>query len=108
MEIAWAAFLDELGEPYIPDWHDVGFIASTSHRKSQQSPEGSLDEHWHVLFFSLPITLPNDVAGRVWVDKQTGHCNVWINEDYEPNGIISASRKQAEDCMKSDIHTTPK
>lgn len=28
VEIAWAALLDEVGEPFVPNWHDCGLLAT--------------------------------------------------------------------------------
>jgi hypothetical protein len=85
MEIAWTAFLDELGEPPTPTWHGAPFCAGPCIQKGHEASDGTtVDEHWHIVFFCGGLSKVSDIAGRVWVDKQTGHCNVWINEDYEP------------------------
>jgi hypothetical protein len=85
MEIVWAEFLDEIGEPFVSDWWEAGFMGGISCRPGSVTADGgTIDEHWHVIFANRVFSTASDVTGRVWVDKQTGHCNVWVNEDYEP------------------------
>ncbi|HYE19347.1 MAG TPA: hypothetical protein VEA69_12935 [Tepidisphaeraceae bacterium] len=83
-ELAWWAFLDEVGEPVTPCWREAGFVGSHMSATATGRPCDG-DEHWRIIFFDARAKWgPNCVAARVWVDKQTGHCNVWVNEDYDP------------------------
>jgi hypothetical protein len=84
IEIAWCAFLDEVGEPVTPSWREAGFIGTyLCETATGRRTDG--DEHWQIIFFDPRAKWgPSCVAARVWVDKQTGHCNVWVNEDYDP------------------------
>ena len=80
-EIAWAAFLDEVGEPLVPDWRTFGWAATNvvPYPRSAAHTYPFLQ-----IVFVDPMLYPNWDVARVWVDKQTGHCNVWVNEKYEP------------------------
>jgi hypothetical protein len=82
-ELAWWAFLDEVGEPITPSWLEAGFVSA--HGSLTATGRSYEDEYWRIIFFDSRAKWgPNCVAARVWVDKQTGHCNVWVNDDYDP------------------------
>lgn len=85
-EIAWAAFLDAVGEPLVPNWRDAGF--GVTHLVRHRENEGHPYEHWYVIIYDprAPTAFPgwHFIVARVWVDKVTGHCDVWVNEAHDP------------------------
>ena len=102
-EIAWAAFLDEVGEPLTPDWKAFGWSASCIDPYARSARHAY--PFWHIVFYD-PVLFPKWDVARVWVDRETGHCNVWVNENYEPptpeqrqgfQATIDASRRSYRD-----------
>lgn len=85
ISIAWFEFLYAVGEPETSRF-EVGFCAAHMSETSTGRSTDT-DEHWQIIFIDSRAwarsRAHSDVA-RVWVDKRTGHCNVWVNEDYDP------------------------
>ncbi|HEX8912410.1 MAG TPA: hypothetical protein VF796_08615 [Humisphaera sp.] len=84
-ELAWAAFLEAVGEPHTPSWRDVGFsvYCTVSADVTRDSPT----EHWHVVVRDARAAAPgalSGLVGRIWVAKLNGHCSAWENQDYDP------------------------
>jgi hypothetical protein len=99
-EMAWTAFLDEVGEPPIPNWYGTGFLVGHLVPFVGRVED---EEHWRIMIHDFRERGPNSVVACVWVAKQTGHCNVWVNESYEPTGeaVVTWSSHQRYHCPGS-------
>ncbi|MDB5294976.1 MAG: hypothetical protein JWO31_959 [Phycisphaerales bacterium] len=79
VEFAWVALLDEVGEPFVPDWRAYGYYASPVYGRRW----AGFADQWWVLFSDWEAWGGMAVA-YAWVDKRTGDTRVWVNEAYDP------------------------
>jgi hypothetical protein len=80
IEFAWAALLEEVGEPFVPDWRAYGFSGGEVRGRGWA---GYADQWW-VSFIDLKAWGPCSSVAHAWVDRMTGDTRVWVNEDYDP------------------------
>ncbi len=85
-EIAWAALLNAMGEPHVSR-REIG-VARSFYTDTKEAPESVPYEFF---FNDLRCCVPpqsrqkfDPRIGGAWVDKLTGNCRVWINEDFDP------------------------
>jgi hypothetical protein len=75
--LATNAFRSARGEPPIPV--PEGLVVGGK-RLFRGVTEGPSD--WLVVIFAGTFPRPGDTAAKVWVDKATGQCRVWLDPEF--------------------------
>jgi hypothetical protein len=82
-DIAWAAYLDALGEPFVRSL-EIG-ITTSLYTDTREAPDWVPYEFYFAdIRGCRPHRKFDPKIGGAWVDKRTGECRVWINEDFDP------------------------